>query len=115
MAVPAARNAIMVAATRQHTGKTTACLAFVAGLLARKRRVGFLKPVGQRHVTATDSEGNSLRVDKDCRLFKEYFGLDTCDYADMSPVVIPRGYTQRFLQVACPSAQPSRVSAAART
>jgi dethiobiotin synthetase len=85
---------VMVAATKQHVGKTTSCLALMSGL--RKKlgeRVGFLKPVGQRHVLV----GQNLKVDKDVRLFKEYFNLSTCDYEEMSPVVIPAGYTRNFL------------------
>jgi len=42
--------------------------------------VGFIKPVGQRHVIV---EGN-LKVDKDVVLFKEYFGLDKCEYKCVS-------------------------------
>ena len=81
-------NAIMVAATKQHTGKSTVCLAFVAGLIEKKLNVGFIKPVGQQHVrvkgeAGSGSEGGAgggagggeggagtIRVDKDCRLFK---------------------------------------------
>lgn len=35
-------------------------------------------------------------VIQDARLMKEYFGLG-CDYQDMSPVVMPSGYTRDFL------------------
>jgi phosphate acetyltransferase len=87
-----AANGVMVAATRQHVGKTTSCLAIVSKLIDLCGDVGFIKPVGQRHV---DMDGQ--RVDKDVKLFKEYFGLEKCDAADMSPVVIPRGYTRRYL------------------
>ena len=39
---------IMVAATKQHVGKTTSCLALMSGLRKKfDNRVGFLKPVGQ--------------------------------------------------------------------
>mmetsp|Transcript_9929 Transcript_9929/g.12380 ORF Transcript_9929/g.12380 Transcript_9929/m.12380 type:complete len:282 (+) Transcript_9929:68-913(+) len=91
---------IMVAATRQHVGKTTTCLALMSGL--RKRfgnKVGFQKPVGQRHVVVEDHQNSKskIKVDKDVRLFKEFFGIETCSYWDMSPVVIPAGYTRRFL------------------
>ena len=36
-------------------------------------------------------------VDTDCVLAKELFGLK-CDYRHMSPVIIPRGYTTKFLR-----------------
>lgn len=93
---------IMVAATRQHVGKTTTCLALMSGLRKRLgKNVGFQKPVGQTHVLVKDDQDSSssqgLKVDKDVRLFKEFFNINTCSYLDMSPVVIPKGYTRRFL------------------
>mmetsp|Transcript_11265 Transcript_11265/g.16146 ORF Transcript_11265/g.16146 Transcript_11265/m.16146 type:complete len:90 (+) Transcript_11265:69-338(+) len=42
---------IFVAATKQHVGKTTTSLALMAGLQKRFPKVGFIKPVGQQHVT----------------------------------------------------------------
>ncbi|KAG7375283.1 hypothetical protein PHYPSEUDO_002067 [Phytophthora pseudosyringae] len=87
-------RAVYVAATRQHVGKTSTCLGLLEGLTSRLDRIGFLKPVGQESVTV---EGGSLRVDKDVAVAKEVFKLDTCNYADMSPVVIMPGYTKRFL------------------
>lgn len=56
----------------------------------RKRisqRVGFLKPVGQEHITTPDGS----IVDKDVRLFKDYFNLSVSSYGVMSPVVLPAG------------------------
>ena len=40
--------------------------------------------------------GNDLRVDKDVKLMCDYFGLED-DYADMSPLVLPPGYTKNFI------------------
>ncbi len=162
--------AIFVAATRQHVGKTSSCLGIVNGMKRRLDSVGFIKPVGQRHVpvfdtpsssspaddarvhhqnAATglaseygestppprvhrsigntfdgtgkssiplgigdggkDSSGDSrkgvrvggqisggLRVDKDVKLFREYFNLES-KYEDMSPLVVPRGYTKAYI------------------
>lgn len=88
----------MVAATKQHVGKTTTSLALFSGI--RKilgGEVGFMKPVGQTHVEVQSEQGQTLKVDKDVRLFKEFFNIKTCSYFDMSPVVIPSGYTRRFL------------------
>jgi len=65
----------------------------MSGLRKRMNNIGFIKPVGQRHVLVN----NNLKVDKDVRLFKEYFALDKCEYSDMSPVVIPSGYTRKFI------------------
>ncbi|KAG1706263.1 hypothetical protein DVH05_001411 [Phytophthora capsici] len=88
------KAAVYVAATRQHVGKTSTCIGLLQGLTSRLDRIGFLKPVGQESVAV---EGGSLRVDKDVAVAKEVFKLDTCNYADMSPVVIMPGYTKRFL------------------
>mmetsp|Transcript_5704 Transcript_5704/g.8636 ORF Transcript_5704/g.8636 Transcript_5704/m.8636 type:complete len:394 (-) Transcript_5704:135-1316(-) len=84
---------LFIGATRQHVGKTTVSLAMIAGLKKRVGKVGFIKPVGQQH----EEVGQGLRVDKDVRLMKEYFKLDHCNYEDMSPVIIPKGYTKRFI------------------
>lgn len=83
---------VFIAATGQHVGKTTICLGIIAGLKKRFQRVGFIKPVGQLHVTLE----NKLNVDKDVVLFKECFHLET-RYTDMSPVLFPSGFTRDFL------------------
>jgi phosphate acetyltransferase len=93
-------KAVYVAATKQHVGKTTTCLALMKGaqqILGNHpdggSRVGFIKPVGQRHVVVD----GGIKVDKDVVLFKEHFKLDRCKWSDLSPVVIPAGYTRDFL------------------
>lgn len=88
---------IFVAATRQHVGKTTCSLALMSGLIKRYEKVGFLKPVGQQHVEVKSKTDETLRVDKDCVLVREYFKLHNIDYQDMSPVIIPRGYTKKYI------------------
>ncbi len=93
---------IFVAATKQHVGKTTTSLAVLSGLQKRFENVGFLKPVGQQHVKVEidlgdGEEKSSIRVDKDVVLIKEHFNLDHIDYRYMSPVIIPKGYTRRFV------------------
>ena len=74
-------------------GKSTTSLALLAGLIKRKGvdSVGFMKPVGQTTLTI---EGHM--VDKDVPLMKEFFGLK-CEYKNMSPILIPKGYTKRFV------------------
>ena len=90
-------RAIFVAATAQHVGKSTTSLGIFSGISKRVDRVAYMKPVGQKYVEVDDGFGNISRVDKDVPLFKEYFGLDSCEYRDMSPVVLPPGYTKDFL------------------
>lgn len=87
-----ARKAIFVAATGQNVGKTTICLGMIAALKKKFPRLGFMKPVGQQH----EKVEPGLLVDKDVVLFKEYFQLPS-DYADMSPVIFPRGFTRDYL------------------
>jgi len=70
----------------------------MSGLQKRFAKVGFIKPVGQQHVTVySPTLGEDIRVDKDICLLKEEFHLDHIDYQHMSPVIIPRGYTKRYI------------------
>lgn len=86
------KRALFIAATGQNVGKTTLCLGILANLKRRFEQVGFLKPVGQQHVKVN----NDIKVDKDVVLFKNYFKL-VADWQDMSPVIIPAGFTRDFL------------------
>lgn len=89
---------IFVAATRQHVGKTTVSLALMSGLRKRFAKVGFLKPVGQQHVEVkSDNLERTIRVDKDVCLMREHFQLHHIDYEHMSPVIIPTGYTKKYV------------------
>mmetsp|Transcript_10430 Transcript_10430/g.13224 ORF Transcript_10430/g.13224 Transcript_10430/m.13224 type:complete len:457 (-) Transcript_10430:150-1520(-) len=90
---------IYVAATSQHVGKTTTCLALMTGLKKRfPQSVGFLKPVGQQHVPVYSEElKKQIRVDKDVSLIRERFNLQHLDYRYMSPVLIPGGYTKDYI------------------
>ena len=98
----AKQRPIFVAATKQHVGKTTTCLAVLSGLQKRFDNVGYFKPVGQQHVQVDtdfkdDEQNSSIRVDKDVVLIKEHFNLNHIDYRYMSPVIIPSGYTKRYV------------------
>lgn len=86
------KNAIFIGATGQNVGKTTLCLGIIAALKKRFESVGFIKPVGQQHVKVSDGS----KVDKDVVLFKEHFYLPE-KWSDMSPVIIPSGFTRDFL------------------
>ncbi len=85
-------KAIFVAATGQNVGKTTLCLGLLSGLQKRYGKAGFIKPVGQHH----EEVESGLSVDKDVVLFKKQFNLKA-DWADMSPVLIPAGFTREYL------------------
>lgn len=84
-------KSIFIASTGQHVGKTTTSLGLLHGLKKRYSKVGFIKPVGQ---TLLEIEG--AKVDKDVVLFKECFSLNS-SYQDMSPVLLPQGFTRDFL------------------
>ena len=86
------KKAIFIAATGQNVGKTTLCLGIMAALKKRFQSVGFIKPMGQQHVQVEEE----TKVDKDVVLLKEHFHLGS-NWSDMSPVIIPGGFTRRFL------------------
>jgi|EP00945_MAST-04E_sp_MAST-4E-sp1_P007258 phosphate acetyltransferase len=106
MSAAAAAKSVFVAATRQHVGKSTVSLGIVSALQQKGVNVGFIKPVGQQHVPVElvdeeTGETSVLSVDKDVRLINKYFGLNG-NYRDMSPVVMPSGYTKQIIDNAKP-------------
>lgn len=86
------KRGIFIGATGQNVGKTTICLGLIALLKKKYAHIGFIKPVGQRHVT-TES---GIAVDKDVVLFKKHFNLED-SYQNMSPIIFPRGFTRDLL------------------
>jgi len=82
---------LFIAATGQHCGKTTISLSLMH--LARKRyaRVGYIKPLGPKC-----QEFGGVVVDKDAALMAQVYGLEG-QIALMSPLVLGRGSTKRFL------------------
>lgn len=82
---------IFIAATGQHCGKTTISLSLMH--LAKKKyaRVGFIKPIGPKLFVF-----DGVQMDMDAALIASIYGLEN-DRALMSPVVLGRGYTKRFL------------------
>lgn len=83
---------LFVAATGQHSGKTTVALSIFHLLKKAGASVGFVKPVGQvyRHYHGFD-------VDKDAAMMAEVFDFDPEDIPYISPVVIKPGLTQEIL------------------
>jgi BioD-like phosphotransacetylase family protein len=82
---------LYLAATGQNRGKTTAALGLLDGFIGRGLATGFLKPVGQRTVIE-----DGVPADEDAVLVRTVFGLSH-EYADMSPVHIPRGFTKAYI------------------
>ena len=100
---------IYVAATKQHVGKTSVSLALVSHFTKRfgPENVGYMKAVGQQCQRVweesedidevTGEKGHYVTIDKDVKLIRDHFRLRHLKFADMSPVLIPRGYTKSYL------------------
>lgn len=83
---------IFIAATRQNDGKTTTSLALFAALRSITRRVGFIKPVGQRFI---DVEG--YQIDEDSYLLDTVFNVAVPIQA-MSPIAIHSTFTREYIE-----------------
>jgi BioD-like phosphotransacetylase family protein len=82
---------IFVGATRQNDGKTIVSLGLLRALLNRFGSVGYIKPVGQ-HFHLIDGE----EIDKDVVLMQAVYKLDG-KLKDMSPIAVPRGFTESYI------------------
>ncbi|WOO41807.1 phosphotransacetylase family protein [Rubellicoccus peritrichatus] len=83
---------IFVAATRQNDGKTTTSLGLFGAMQTITKKVGFIKPVGQRFV---DVQGN--KIDEDTVLLDSVFDVQVPIEA-MSPVAVDGSFTRRYLK-----------------
>lgn len=85
---------IFIAATKQNDGKTTVALGLISNFQKKYKRIGFIKPVGQRYL---DEEG--VKVDEDSILIENCFKL--CGIKsrlkDMSPVAVEKGFTENYI------------------
>jgi len=82
---------IYVAATEQHAGKTTVCVGLFQAALRRHESACFIKPVGQRYLVE-----DGVQVDEDAVLFKHALCAEG-EIGDLSPVIIPRGFTEQYI------------------
>jgi BioD-like phosphotransacetylase family protein len=83
---------VFIAATRQNDGKTTASLGLLAALQKHHRRIGYIKPVGQRFVEVAEH-----KIDEDTVLMDSVYKLN-CPLLDMSPIAIEPDFTRKYLQ-----------------
>ncbi|GLI37217.1 AAA family ATPase [Geobacter hydrogenophilus] len=100
---------VFIAATGMNSGKTTISVSLMH--LARKKygRVGFIKAIGPKCQLFND-----ITVDMDAALMARIFGLEE-DIAHMSPVVLERGSTKRFIDGEIPTLWPAeRITEAVR-
>jgi BioD-like phosphotransacetylase family protein len=90
---------IFIAATKQNDGKTTVALGLISNFKKAFKRIGFIKPVGQRYL-----EEDGFKVDEDSVLIEDSLKICGIKYKlkDMSPVAVEKGFTENYI------AQPSR-------
>jgi len=85
---------IFISATGQNAGKTTFSLGLTAALLKRFKRIGFIKPIGQRYLME-----QGFKVDEDSVLIEKVFGMSgDLSVKDLSPVAVDRGFTERYIE-----------------
>ena len=82
---------IYVAATSQHVGKTTTTLGLASTFNKLGLKVGYCKPVGQKHITIGDKQ-----VDKDTVLFADLLKFDVNPEIH-SPVILGKGASKMIL------------------
>lgn len=97
---------IYLAATGQNRGKTTVSLGVLDGFRRRGLSTGFMKPVGQR----TRIE-DGVPADEDAILMRHVFDLPET-LTQMSPVHIPRGFTQTYIEGGFVEDLPARIGRA---
>ncbi|RKY31413.1 MAG: hypothetical protein DRP74_04935 [Candidatus Omnitrophota bacterium] len=85
---------IFIAATKQNDGKTTVALGLLSNFKKDFKKIGFIKPVGQRYL-----EENGFKIDEDSILIEETLKLYEIkgSLKDMSPVAVERGFTERYV------------------
>jgi BioD-like phosphotransacetylase family protein len=83
---------VFIAATRQNDGKTTMSLGLLAAMQKIYRRIGYIKPVGQRFVEVAEH-----KIDEDTVLMDSVYKLD-CPLVDMSPIAVEPDFTRKYIE-----------------
>ncbi len=85
---------LFIAATRQNDGKTTVALGLIYNLREKVKKIGFIKPIGQRYL---EEEGK--KIDEDSILIESFFESLGIKYAlkDMSPIAVEKGFTEQYI------------------
>jgi len=86
------QSKIFIAATKQNDGKTTVSLGLINAFKKIFKRVGFIKPVGQRYIIE-----QGYKVDEDSVLIEKVCGMK-CGLKDMSPIAIEKGFTEKYIR-----------------
>ncbi|MDD5456728.1 MAG: AAA family ATPase [Candidatus Margulisbacteria bacterium] len=82
---------LFIAASGQSDGKTTLSIILYNFFQTIKKKVGFIKPVGQKYVVVNDEQ-----IDKDSYLIEHIFQSHV-DIKLTSPIAIPSGYTEEYI------------------
>ena len=85
---------IFIAATMQNDGKTTVSLGLIFALRENFKKIGFIKPIGQRYL-----EEEGAKVDEDSVLIERVCEICDvkCGLRDMSPIAVERGFTENYI------------------
>jgi len=85
---------IFIAATMQNVGKTTFSLGLMACMQRIYKRIGFIKPIGQRYLME-----QGYKVDEDSVLIEKVFSVCSHkDIKDLSPIAVERGFTEKYIE-----------------
>ncbi|MBL7156641.1 MAG: AAA family ATPase [Candidatus Omnitrophica bacterium] len=85
---------IFIAATLQNEGKTTFSLGLIAALTKRFKRIGFIKPIGQRYLME-----QGFKVDEDSVLIDKIFNVSReHNIKDLSPIAVEKGFTEKYIE-----------------
>lgn len=82
---------IFISATGQNDGKTMLSLGLISAFKEKFKKVGFIKPVGQRYIIVKGEkvDEDSVLIEKACRI--------ECKIKDMSPIAIEKGFTKQYI------------------
>lgn len=84
---------IFIAATLQDVGKTTVSLGLIACMQKYFKRIGFIKPIGQRYLME-----QGYKVDEDSVLIEKIFNTwSEHNIKDLSPIAVDRGFTEKYI------------------
>src|SRR5437867_9514826 len=97
---------VFIAATRQNDGKTTSSLGLLSAMQDIYKRIGYIKPVGQRFI-----EIEEQKIDEDTVLMDRVYRLN-CPLVDMSPIAVEPDFTRRYLESANRDALVKRIEKA---
>jgi dethiobiotin synthase len=83
---------VFIAATGRNAGKTSVSLGLISFLVTRGYRVGYMKPIAQRHV-----RHGSKAVAEDALLMRKVFGLGG-DLENMGPFIVEKNQTAKYIR-----------------